>query len=460
MQIKEYFKGVAYAAFQPVIKSLSAGFPAYGAGFSMLTDRTFVFDLNGKSAYNNKIFYAAQNILVRKLVEAPIIFSTIKPNSAKKLNKFYSKSISNENRKLIKAQALTEVENHDLNRLFDNPNDYQSGIELREDFWYNYGTGDGFLWFERLGDAMTRNNRPIHIHSLNRNRVEVITSNDRLNPVLGYRFTTWNGQTIEIPKEDMLHLRHWNPNLGDLKGLGVDVVASADISINYANNMAQGALYKNGGRGTVVSGKSEVTSEGTVVSKLAKEQALAIKETMQRDWTGAHNQGRMTFTNGEVVITPYGDSMTDLDAIAGENASWKSIFAIVGIPVALAPITEAATENNVKTGYKALVTNLVVSELRKFDQKLTQKVQQWWPEIIACHDLTEFSELAPDLELMAKVFNPSTGIALRNDERRSVFNWDELGGEEGRAILLPSGLVQLSDLLSGELDVDPSAEEL
>ena len=458
MQKDGYLKKVAKAVFEPVVKSLYGGFPNLGAGFSNLVGGIpFNWGLTGNSAYMNKIYYTATNILVGKLIEAPIIFSKKKPNAARKFDKFYSKSISNEKRFALKQLSLIEVEDHELNKLFDNPNTYQSGMEMMEDFWHNYCAGDGFIFFETLGDELSRNKKPIEIHSLQRDRVTVIRAYDKYDNILEYKYTAWNGDYVTIPKEYMLHLKHWNPNIGDLKGLGVDVIASMDISLNNANNEMQGVSFKQGGRSTVMSSKADITPEGEVRYKMSGEQMSLLKSTVEKDWSGLANYRKTHFTNGELVVQQYGDTLVETEAIKAEESQWKNIFAIVGTPWQLSPVGSSVSENSMIIGYKSLVSNTAVPILRKFDQKLNQKIQQWWPEIISAHDITEFAELAPDLKLMKEVYGSPL---LRVDESRAIFGYDEIGGEEGRAILVGSGLMQLSDLLSQDMEVDPNAADL
>jgi len=451
MQIKQYVKNVGKAVLEPVIKSLGYIAPNFGTGLSMMSQRIFSWGLDGNQAYSNKIFYSATNILVRKLTEAPIMFSKKKPQSSAKLEKFYSKSISNENRKAFKALNLVELEDHELNKLFDDPNGYQSGIEMMEDFWHNYGFGDGYLFFEDLGET-SRNKKPYRVHSLPRSKVMPIRSYDKHDRILEYRFTAWNGDQFIIPKSNLLHLPHWNPNIGEMRGLGVDVISSMDISLNNANNEMQGASFTNGGRGTILSSDIILDKDGEAVEKMTAPQMEVLKQSVERDYQGIRNYKKIHFSNGYVNVQQFGDTLVENDAIKAEDGQWKSIFTIVGVPWALSPAASSVSENSIIVGYKSLVTNLVISELRKFDQKLNQKIQQWWPEIIACHDLTEFSELAPDLKLMKEVYGSPL---LRNDELRAVFGYDEIGGDAGKAILVPSGLITLDDLLATD-DVDDS----
>lgn len=444
MQAKQYLKNVAKAVLEPVVKSLGGSFPNYGAGLSLMSQRIFSWGGDNMHSYGNKIFYSATNILVLKLTEVPILFSQKKTKN--RTDKFYSKTISNEDRKAFKALNLVELEDHELNKLFENPNSYQSGVELMEDFWHNYTFGDGYLFFEDLGDA-SRNKKPFRLHSLARGRVMPMRSTDDYDNILEYRFTTWNGRQITIPKSNMLHMKHWNPNIGDMRGLGVDVIAARDISLNNANNEMQGASFTNGGRGTILSSDIHVDSQGGVTEKMTADQMEVLRETVEQDYTGVRNYKKIHFSNGYVNVQQFGDTLVENDAIKAEDSQWRNIFAIVGIPWALCPAASSASENSVIAGFKTLVTNLIISELRKFDQKLTQKIQPWYGNIVANHDLTEFTELAPDLKLMKDVYGSPL---LSEDERRSIFGYDELPNGQGKIILVPSGMITLEDVLNTE----------
>lgn len=452
MAIKAYLKNVAGAVFEPVAKSLWGISPNLSLGLSMFSDRVFRFGLSGRAAYGNKIFYTGANIIVRKMIEAPITFNKKKKSATKSIDKFYSKNISNPERSTIKAQALDEQPDHELSSMFT--------IELMEDFWHNYNFGDGFLWFETLSESgLTRNTKPVAVHSLRPDRVEIVRNNNRFDNIEKYRYTCKNGDTIDLDKDSVLHLKHWNPNLDtNLKGYGVDVVCAKDIALNDAGNEAEGAAYVNGGRGTLFSSKVDhVGEEGVRRTKLTVEQLATLKQDIAEDMQGARNNRRMKYTNGEVVVTPYGDTLAEMEINKSEDSRWKNIFAIMGIPWALTPVASQSSENSIITGYKALVTNLVISELRKFDQKLTAVIKKWWSDIIAVSDLTEYSELAPDLVMMKTVYGAPS---ISENERRKIFGFDEIPGEIGKAILVPSGMMLLSDIVSGELEVDNETEAL
>jgi len=447
MQLKNYVKTVTAAVLQPIAKSLWGINPNASIGVSMLNDRVFRWNLSGNSAYNNGIFYTGANILVRKMIEAPITFNQKKGKPTKSIGKYYSKTITSSERNTVKAGVVDELPDHELSEMFT--------IETMEDFWHNYNFGDGFLWFEQLGDELTRNSKPINVHSLSPSRVEIVTNDAKFDNVAYYRYSCKNGEQIKLPKESVLHLRHWNPNIGELKGYGVDVAASRDISLNNAGKDTEGAAYVNGGRGTLLSSDVEIV-DGERVAKMTAEQMSSLKSTMDSDMAGARNNRKMNYTNGKVVVTPYGDTLAEMEVNKSEDSRWKNIFAILGLPWALTPVASQSSENSVVTGYKALVTNLVISELRKFDQKLTNILQQWYKGIIAISDITEYSELAPDLKLMKEIgYVPYASV----DENRKVFGHDEIGGEIGQAILVPSGQMKIQDIISDEFTNAPDAND-
>lgn len=443
--------------FGKSVKSINKAYPNLGAALPLVFGKKFSLTIAGTEAYNNKIFYSATNILVNKLTEAPIMFSKKKSTGSEaKFNKFYSKSTSNEKRVLIKAVNLEEVENHELNKLFDNPNTYQSGIEMMQSFWHNYTLGDGYLYFEPLGD-LSRNKKPVFAHALARNRVDPIQSTNDYDNISHYIYTAWNGKQIRIEKEYMLHLKHWNPNIASLKGLGVDEVAALDINLSNQNNIAQGAAFTNGGRGTMFSSDILMDNQGEVTEKMTAEQMTVLRDSHERLFAGAENNRRQYWTNGYVNATNFGDTLAEMELIKSEDSSWKNIFTIVGVPWALSPAASSVSENSIIVGFKSLVTNTAIPEIRKFDQKLNQKVQQWWPEIVSCHDLTEFSELAPDLKLMKEVYGQPL---LTINEQRSVFGWDDIQGVNGKQILVNSGMLSLDDVLAGDMETDPNADAL
>jgi phage portal protein BeeE len=451
MQIKTQLK-------QWALKQLGYN-PVLGAGFAYNFGRAFTWlNGNGISGYNNKIVYAGLNLKIRKLVEPDMIVYKVKNKKA--LRTFYKNDTSNNARVVSKAIALDEIDEHPLIELLERPNDFQTGIELMEQFWFNYEFGDGYLIALGSQDgpgADSRKFKPNYLYAPNRNRVLCEKSNDPFNPISVYRITLNNGEQLTLDPNQVFHLKKWNPENNEVNGHSFMNPAGKTVSKNEENQTAQGSAYMNGGRGTIFSSDLMTDGAGGVVEKMTGDQMSKLKDAMIKDYTGSVNNRKMNFINGKVEVQNYGDTLAEMELIDAEKADWRDMYAVLGIPVALGPDTSASTESNVKAGYKALVTNTIVPELRKFDMKFKRWIELWYGlDIIASHDLTEFNELAPDLELLSKVYGKPT---LSEDERRALFNFDEMSNGLGKTMLVPSGLMTLEQITEPMEEPDPEGKQ-
>lgn len=427
-------------------------FGAFGGFFSWL-------GWNGITYYNNKIVYAGLNLLVKKLTEPEILINRVRPNKQSKIAKYYSKSISNEHRAFVKAQAFDELEKHELIDLLEKPNDYQTGIEMREQFWFNYQYGDGFII--ALNDdpnspgAESRRFKPTMFLAINRNRVDVIRSEEKYRPIAYYRITLFNGEQITLFPDQVFHLQKWNPE-SYLWGAGFTYAASATIEENYQNTIARGAAFRNGGRGTLLSSDVGGTTSENKFEKMPSDSMAALKKTVEQDMSGSENNRRMFFTNGFVSVQNYGDTLAEMEMIDADKSNWKDIYATLGIPVSLTPTGDGLTDTNQDAGYKALVTNTIIPDLRKFDLKFKIFIAQWFPEIIPCHDLTAFSELMPDLKLMSEIFGKPK---LTVDENRALFAYDNLPDKtQGETIFVDGSQKTIEQAIDGNF-TEPTPEQ-
>lgn len=429
----------------------------YAPGITMMMGGLFNWSYKGKSkqltkGYENKIVYAVVNVLVRKLIESPIIVSKVKSQKDLIKLKSYNFSYGNETGKynVTQVKALDELMDHSLIDLLNNPNEYQTGIEMLESFWFNYAlSGDGFIFAEKNGD------RPVFLHALPTDRVTLERQgNDWRKPITSIKFNAWDGTIIPLPMEDVMHMKKWSPYDPLQGGFSPLQASGSTVAKNDENDIAQGAVFKNGGSGTIIS-SDIIVQEGETYSKLSVEQVDKLQKTVETRWAGAHNNGSMHVTNGAVKVDKFGDTLVDMNAIAADDQDAVRIAATWGVNSILIGDKSGGTENNVKEAYKTLVTNVIVSELRKFDQKFKQFAKGWYKgeRLDISHDLTEFSELAPDLVLMKTVYGDAW--YLTGDEKRKIFNMEESNDPNMKRYLVPSGMMFLDDLASTEFDQTP-----
>jgi phage portal protein BeeE len=291
--------------------------------------------------------------------------------------------------------------------------------------------------------------------AINRNRVDVVRSEERFRPIAYYRITLFNGEQIVLFPDQVFHLQKWNPET-PLWGAGFTYSSAATIEENYQNTIARGAAYRNGGRGTLFSSDTGGNSDDTKFSKMTADQMSSLKSTVENDMAGAENNRRMFFTNGFVSVQNYGDTLAEMEMIDADKSNWKDIYAVLGIPVSLTPTGDGLTDKNQEAGYKGLVTNTIIPDLRKFDLKFKQFVSIWYPDIIPVHDLTAFSELMPDYKLLSEIYGKPK---LTVDENRALFQYDNLDdADQGKTILVDGNQKTIEQIIDGTF-VEPMPEQ-
>lgn len=460
MRIKRYLQGIAKAALG-ITSPYVPGSEVYVLG--NIYKYLYGTKARQMEAYDNKIVYAYVNVLVRKFIEAPVLVWKVKSEpDNRKVKNFSFKGMANDAGRfnLLQLKALEELESHPLIELLDSPNKFHTGIELREHFWFNYNlTGDGFIWSEKLNDG-PRSGKIMGLYSLQADKVMIVKNQvDFREPVLYYLYSDWNGVQHRIAPENMFHLAKWSTKDPILGGYSPIMAGAKTISKNEANQLMQGSMYSNGGPGLILS--SDTGEEGqdrTPYDKWTSDQIKSMQDSIQKDYSGAHNAGRIHMTNGLVKVQKLGESMIDMNAIEADKSDWQALGAVFGVSPIIVGDMSGGTENNVKAAYKALVTNVIVSELRKFDAKFAKWSKDWFKgeKIEARHDLTEFTELAPDLKLMKEVYGDVEW--LTENEKRKLFNFDEDKSTKGMSTYWRStSKVPIEDLMS--LDMDAESEQ-
>lgn len=426
------------------------------AGLAMLLGGGFTWGSDYAGSYRNKVVYSAVNLLVRKLTETPIIVSMVK---SEKQFKSFMKTVSPERLKASKELSMDELDEHPFLDLWNMPNDYQTSLDLQEDFWFNVilHRDGGYLFFERSGADDRRPGRIVAVHSLPSWCVTPMLSRDWRNPVEYYQFFSWTGEMISISPNNILNIRGWNPSSQTI-GFSFQDSTFKTIAQNEANQEGQGAAFRNGGTGILLS--SDTAQSGVnkdIVDKISPDQMKQVADTIKRNMSGFQNTKAINFTNGYVNVQKLGDTLVDLASIDAEKSNWKDIYTVLGIPIVLGPTAEAMTESNVVAGFKALVTNTIVPMLRKFDEKLNRYVgKDYEGKIRICHDVTEFTELAPDLKLMKETYGEMWQITP--NELRNIFNFDRSEDPNMDKIYIKTGLSPL-DSINEDISLDPDAKQ-
>lgn len=459
------FKGLQNILNKNVNKS--SGFVPGGMNFQW--GNTFTWMGWNKTAqlqggYGNKIVYSYANVVVTKEVEVPLTaYDVVDDRQARKLEKF---NFGGEgNRKgaynLIELKALKERADHPFIKLLDDPNSFQTGIDLLEAFWFNYEiSGDGYLWARRLTEGRNAG-MPAKLYCLPSNLVMPVRQYADMDaPINYYQFTNWWGKVHIIPPEDILHLAKWSPFDPVLGGYSPLVPGAKSIATNEANQEAQGRAFINGSTGIIIHSDVGGADGDKAYDKLTEEQVRKIEATLEHKYKGAANNQQTHVTNGWVGVVKLGDTLADLKLCEAEEANWRDGGALFGVNPILVGNMKGGTENNVQAAYKALVINNVIPKLRKFDAALKKWKTTLYPgdRSLIKSDVKKFTEISPDQKLMKEVFGDADWVD--QNEKRALIADLPAKSEYENVTLVAGGKKTLDQIKDGNFDENLGGQQL
>jgi phage portal protein BeeE len=354
----------------------------------------------------------------------------------------------------IRTKALTIVDDkkNDLYKLICQPNPQQNWSEFSDACAGFYDScGEFFIYGVGPGDDSKNYGKYTELYAMPSHLVTIVTGTT-LEPIKGYKLRIGD-QIREIPAKDVCHMKTWNPrwdlNGSQLRGQSPLMAGLKYLSKNETGVYAATKLLQNQGAETIVSPNhpdSKYWLNPTQVSQV--EQALDSKVN------GANNKGKTVVSGMPLQATQLGLSPQALQIIEGLDFDFTILCALWGIdPILFSK--GIGTFSNQEIARKALVTDICLPYLDSFEQKLMNWLIPAYNEIdgtnyILDFDTTIYPELQPDLKLLKEVYGPPP---ISVDENRILYNFDELGGEEGKAIFIDMGKQTLTEA------INPTEEE-
>lgn len=318
----------------------------------------------------------------------------------------------------IKRIAVNEkgdsIANSKILEFLENPNDDQGMIDLFEEInEYLSSTGNCFLrWVEGIGLGAEMVTLPI-------DSVEIICSNSGL--LLGYKYTNPNGTVIDIPIEDMLHIKSSNIVTPDTK-LGLSPLQAGWIVVQSSSEKlnADASIFKN--RGIV-----GLLTNDTDVPMLDKEQTK-LQDSFQESAGGSDKYNKIKVTNTRLRFLQTGMSPTDLKLLEGILSSLRILCGLYGIPSQLFNDNESSTYNNVSEAKRTAFTDVYIPLGNKVDKQLSLflsgKLKVSETIVI---DLTSIevlkattNELAQALSSLSPLLSNKVLESMTEDEIRSI----------------------------------------
>lgn len=421
-------------------KNIGAKARNYNVSWTISKSGTWVYPDEKSDTYINKGFKELPNVY--GLIEAILSKSTIVPfevfkvkNRSKEL-KYKAMMESGNYVKALKykAEAYEKVEGSLIEQLLYKPNDYQCA----QDFYYDIDgykllTGNSYAYHIGIGSTH-------ELHAIPAPCVDINVSGSPFAPRFSYKV---NYLQDNLPGEDVLHFKKWNPITSGQSPTqqfkGLSPLQSCRLLLGRYKNadLTQGFQFENMGPGGMITGATS-SADG-----LTTEQAQAIQDKFKQQHQGVHKAGDILVTPSALTWTAFGLSAVDLNIIESKKEMIEELCNVYQYPPDL--MGGSKKYNNFNEARKAAITDAVIPlvESRKnvFNKFIKEILKE---DVVVEYDYTIFPELQDDIEKLVKSAQGMYWITP--NEKRVMTNYDIDPDPNMNKYYFPSGLTTLEDI--------------
>lgn len=399
----------------------------------------------------NSDVYSIVTFLARKAGSIPWYVYKMKSGTKAKTSleryKQLSKGINHPGafeRALIERKNAYEenmVTDSDLAKLLSNPNPTQAQDQFFQNlFGFRILSGEGNIYGN---DGGVPDSKFVELNILPTQFLEIYPDPKDLYNLLGYKLMV--GQGINLPKEQVMHWKSWNPDFNDVTRShlrGVSPLRSAWKLLRMSNNAADASamMTKNGGaKGALV---PEVVNNN--VPQMTPEQASQIQRAINDRINGTDNKGAVGVFQYPYNYLNFGLSSVDMELVKTMQLSLHQWCRVFGMPIVLFD-TDTSSYNNYANGMRDLLTNTIAplcAELR--DELNKWLVPRFGEDVYIDFDISALPELQKDMESMVKQLQGADWLTY--DEKRVAMGYEEKQGAYGYSYV-NQGLIPLEQTL-------------
>ena len=297
-----------------------------------------------------------------------------------------------------------EIAAHPLLELLRKPNPGQPGREFGEQLiGFLLVSGNAYVEKVEIGGAVRE------LHALRPDRMKAVASGNGWAEAYEYSV---NGQSVRLPRENVLHLRLFNP-LNDHYGLSPLEAAQRAIDTHNAASAWNKAMLDNSARpsGALVYAAGD--------GALTAEQFERLKRELEASYQGASNAGRPMVLEGGLDWKEMGYSPRDMEFMAAKDGAAREIALAFGVPPMLLGIPGDNTFANYMEANRSFWRQTVLPLASRVAEAMTGFLCSGAQRL--AHDLDQVEALAADREaLWARV---GRADFLTDDEKRAAVGY-------------------------------------
>tara|TARA_Y100000310_G_scaffold302975_1_gene340867 strand:+ start:903 stop:2810 length:1908 start_codon:yes stop_codon:yes gene_type:complete len=362
-----------------------------------------------------------------------------------------------------------EIENNDLNKLLDAPNQFDTLDELLYLTTFHLKLTGNAFW---LKDEMDGAGRPTSLFPLLPQHMKVIP--DDREKIKSYEYNV-NGKQIFFKTDEIIHFKRPHPS-DTLLGLG-DVESSEPLFNKFLNNDSYSeAFFKNGAFPSGVLVREEYDGDAVDWERM--------KRKWESEYTGSNSQGKTAWLNGRWSYIQLGLNNKDLQTMEQSQMTTEEIFLAHGVPLSVAGIKEAGNYATSRQEYINFRRHTVLPLVQMIFSKLNHPTgfikafNEKWELSYSLSGLIDVEQASKDYELLVvhgamslNEYRRACGLDETDDENHDKYFLDtmrvplEFAGAESISLterFRPPTASEMDDVLDEtefEMPEEPEKEE-
>ena len=391
-----------------------------------------------KGYRQNATIYSIINLVTKTASSIPLmVYEKVRESSYQKYRNMTSGIITKESilqSKLLRKEALVELEDTELHKLLERPNPAQSFSSfLQEIIAFGMLTGNRYVY--GIGpDTGVNLGKFKELYVLPSQKMEIV-SGGLMQPVKEYTLQ-YNGE-YKIPADAICHIKDFNPYFD---GSGSNLYGQSPLKAGLRSLTTNNEAVQTG-----VKYLQNQTARGILTTQeedgINEVQAQQLKDKFRQAHQGSNNAGDILISPKKMSWVNFGLSATDLSLIEQYNASVKDLCNIYNVPVQMLNNTDSATYNNMKEAKKALYQQCVIPQLinirDEFNRWLAPK---FGDKICIDFDFTSIPELQEETEKLVDQMAKSWWLTP-NEKREAMSFGVDSESEALNDYYIPANLI-------------------
>ena len=414
-------------------------------GVNWLSDNSQQYITSGYQG--NPVIYSIIKQISEKMSAVPFYLYEVKSDKSLKRYKALNKSnnLISYDRLVTKSQSLKEVDSHKIIDLLEQPNEVQSWSEfMKNAIGYKLITGNAYI-YGAAPDMGVNKGKVISMSVLPSQLMNIISK----NPTEVDYYNIAGGNT-RINKENILHLKYWNPDYSSGLQLYGQSPLKAALKVMQLHNTAydaQASILANKGAYGMLSDKS---------GGLDEEQLTQLKQRFQNA-----SANEILIASADLQWTQLGQPTEDLMILESMGMNLRDLCNIYSFPSLLLGDDTQKTYSNYEQAEKSLIYNVIVPELTALRDSLNKWVLPAYEKTdgkkyFIDFDISVLPQLAGDMSEIIKQLSQMWWVTGNEKRIASKYGADN-NTPLMNSYLVPQGLVPINEI---SIDIDTSNQDL